>query len=277
MNLITDVFLAKDKTISVSCSVLTSGCLKCPQNFSYHCYSGTCMWMYSSDTPYRVQLFVPPLWFALQFLLTLVPNFFVFIFQTLSYVHFVSFGTGFISRKICGMSEHKSCTLARHNTQDIWPLTILASTPRHWQRGTDAHSYAGGRPSGSMQAARRLLLIAIMCNQVRRFDPLCAWTPWHQTEPSLQPCHSQTLPYTTASLNASFRYHVPKHFQGLLAMKLRKASWRWLNLRGMRCSQRWGSRWRPSENWCHLLFVLICRHFLRLCSVEWCFKGRALT
>jgi hypothetical protein len=57
--------------LPLSFPVLTSGYSKRPPNFSHHRHSRTSMWMYSSDTPYSVQIFVQPMRFVFQFLITL--------------------------------------------------------------------------------------------------------------------------------------------------------------------------------------------------------------
>jgi len=149
--------------------------------------------MYSSDSPYSVQLFVQPIRFFLQFLFTLFLIVSVFIVQTLLRpAHSVSSGMNFISRKVRRISEHKFASLAHYRTR-YWNTclpSLRSAALTTWYWSDRSHRLA----AQWLDAARRLLLLSvIMCNQVRRFDPLCACTPWHHTEPSLQPCHSQTL------------------------------------------------------------------------------------
>jgi hypothetical protein len=90
--------------------------------------------MYSSDIPYSVQLFVPPIRFSLQFLLTLVLNVSVFIFQTLlTYVRLVSSGTRFISQKYVG---YLNTSFVRLHTTTHWILRHVLNSPAQHNTGS---------------------------------------------------------------------------------------------------------------------------------------------
>ena len=110
--------LTESTTTPFSFTVLTSGCSKSPPNFSYHRYSRTSMWTYPSDTPYSVQLFVQPIRFVLQFLLTLFLNVLVFIVQTfLRPAHSGSSGMRCISLKVRRIPKHKFAPSAHYRTR----------------------------------------------------------------------------------------------------------------------------------------------------------------
>lgn len=150
--------------------------------------------MCSSDTPYSVQLFVQPIQLVLQLLLTLLLIILVFNIQTLLRpTHSVSSCMRFISLKFRKISEHKFASPLRYKTR-YWNTCLArlhpaALTAWYW---SDSSCRLAAQ---WLDTTRRLLLLlsVITCNQVRRFNPLCACTPWRHTEHSLQPCHSQTI------------------------------------------------------------------------------------